>query len=64
MVINVILGQVELGGLHLLGLEELVEPAVLVLLKGGEGVNSVASCVHFCVTGSVGSVRPAHILYQ
>ena len=51
MVVNIILAQVEL-----LGLEELVEPPVLILLNGGEGV---ASCVHFCVKGSVGSARPA-----
>ena len=67
MVVNVIFGQVELRGVNLahglhrdlLGLEKLVEPTVLVLLNGGEGVDSVASCVHFCVKGSVGSARPA-----
>ena len=60
MVVNVILGQVELGGVHLahalhcdlLGLEELVEPAILVLLNGGEGVDNVASCVHFQLSSS------------
>ena len=67
MVVNVILGQVELESVHLahgllrdlLGLEELVESTVLVPLNGGEGVDSVASSVHFCVKGSVGSARPA-----
>jgi len=67
VVVSVILGQVELGGVHLahrlLGLEELVEPPMLVLLNGREGVDSVAvaSCVHFCVKGSVGSARPGKV---
>ena len=64
MVVNVILGQVELGGVQLahglhrdlLVLEELVvEPSILVLLNGGEGVDSVGSCVK----GSVGFASPA-----
>ena len=71
MVVNVILGQVELGGVHLahrlhrdlFGLKELVELAVLVLLNGGEGVDSITSFVHFFVTGSVGSARPAQHSY-
>ena len=66
VVVNVILGQVELESVHLahgllrdlLGLQELVESTVLVPLNG-EGVDSVASSVHFCVKGSVGSARPA-----
>ena len=72
MVVSVILGQVELGGVHLahrlhrdlLGLEELVEPAVFVLLNGGEGVDSVASCVHLYVKGSVGSAGPGEQSYS
>ena len=60
VVVKVILEQVQLGGaLHrdLLGLEELVDPTRPP--NGGEGVDSIASCVHFCVKGSVGSARPA-----
>ena len=47
-------------GLHrdLLGHEKLVEPTVLVILNG-EGVDSVASCVHLRVKGLAGSARPA-----
>ena len=65
VVVNVVLRQVKLGSVHLAHglhcdlLEELVEPAVLILLNGGEGEDSVASYVHFYAKGSVGSARPA-----
>ena len=65
------LDRFELGGIHLahrlhhnpLGLEKLVEPAVLILLNGRECVDSVDSYVHFDIKGSDGSARPAQHSY-
>ena len=66
MVVDIVLGQVKFRSVHLadrldrdlLGLEELVEPTVLVLFNGGECVDSVTSCVDLNVEGPVGAARP------